>query len=107
MTEQINIHATLSDLDVEGGAEAFVFKLSETETLTFPSPEQMNWAEAEEFLQSFAEPGIKAQTIFKRWLSDEDYNALIESNLNMRQITKLVNLVTEHYNTVFGTSGND
>ena len=106
MTDRINVNASLKDLEVEAKAEPFKFALSRNKIITFPNPQDMPWDRAEEFMAAITGENTEISTIFSQWLSDDDYQKLKYENLSLGQITKLVQLVTGHYQAIFGTSGN-
>lgn len=96
---------SLNDLVVETKQTPFEFALSDDKVITFPAPTDMSWDEAEEFMSAMSGENTDFKTIFRTWLSDDDYQALADANLTLAQTVALVKLATSHYESVFGTAG--
>ena len=106
MTDRINVNASLRDLEIEAKSEPFKFALSRNKIITFPNPQDMAWDQAEEFMSTISGDNTSISTVFERWLSEDDYQKLKDENLTLGQVTKLIQLVTNHYQAIFGTPGN-
>lgn len=106
MTDRITVNNSLKDLEVEAGQEPFRFALSKNRIITFPSPQEMAWDEAEQFMNAISGEDTSISQVFEQWLSADDYQKLKDENLTLGQVTKLIQLVTKHYEAIFGTPGN-
>lgn len=106
MTDRITVNNSLKDLETEAGQEPFRFALSRNRIITFPSPQEMAWDEAEEFMNAISGENTSISEVFKQWLSEDDYKKLADEKLTLGQVTKLIQLVTKHYESVFGTAPN-
>lgn len=104
MTDAPKIHATLSDLDAASKAGPFVQGLNASKRITFPDPGEMEWTEAEEFLQDLQSQNTRG--MLEKWLSEADFKKLMDAKLNLYQISTLGNLVNAHYEAIFGERGN-
>ena len=107
MSDTIKVNASLASLDAQAEATPFVFGISKNKRITFPHPSDMSLEAAEALADILNSDGAKkASTVFERWLSAADYAALVAEKLTVRQANALAQLVTEHYQDVFGTPGN-
>ncbi len=102
----LKVNASLSALDVESNVEAYRFALSKNRVITFPNPADMAWDEAENFMAQISNPDVLISDVFKGWLSEADYQKLLDEKLKLAQVTKLAQLVAKHYDEVFGTGPN-
>ncbi|MFF5793678.1 hypothetical protein ACFY5D_16655 [Paeniglutamicibacter sp. NPDC012692] len=102
----LKVNANLSALDVESDVQPYRMALSKNKIITFPNPADMPWDEAEEFMAQITSPDVSISDVFKGWLSEEDYQKLIDEKLTMAQVTKLAQNVSAHFESVFGTTPN-
>lgn len=99
------IHATLAGLDVDAKPEPFRFGLPGGKVITFPDPGEMEWTEAEDFMEQVQAGSNRA--MMQRWLSEDDYQKLLDARLTLRQMAALGKAVGKHYEDVFGGPGED
>jgi len=99
-----NVH-TLASLDVETGAEPYVYMTKARKRVTFPDPGEMDAFEAEEMLISFGDPQITSKEMLQRWLSETDFKALGAEKLTFYQMLALIADVQKHYEAIFGKPG--
>lgn len=100
------VHASLASLDVEAAAEPFRFAVKNNKIITFPSPREMPWDQAETFMQSM-ESATSTTAVLEAWLSEEDYSALKASKLTLGQVEALMTKVGEHYEGILGDAPKD
>lgn len=103
MTDRPTIHDTLAGLDNEAHPEPYRLGLAGGKTITFPDPGDMEMEEFERFMADIE--GKPNSVIFKRWLSNDDYDKLKAEKLNIRQTVALAKKVTKHYEYIFGAQG--
>lgn len=103
MSKKNNI-PSLADLELEAGPKPFEFDLGES-VITFPSPTDMKWEDAQRFMNMLSGGDVEFATLFAVWLSEEDYMALEKADLTLGQTVALVKMVSKHYESVFGTAG--
>lgn len=103
MSDKPKIHASLASLEVEAAPEPFKFGLSGGKVITFPDPGDMDWLEAEAFMQDIA--GQPNSIVFEKWLSAEDFKKLKAEKLSLRQVTAISTAVGQHYQGIFGGPG--
>lgn len=104
MADAIKINSVMSDLDVTVAGK-YIHILPGNKRITFPDPGEMQWIEAEEFMQDF-EASRSNREAMEKWLSADDFKKLAESKLTMYQLNQLSVLVRKHYEAVFGDEGN-
>lgn len=103
-TRKINV--SLASLENETTySEPFVVGISGGKTITFPAPDQMEWDEAERFMQSLE--GQSPSQILESWLSEEDFAAFKAEKISLRTLNALLEQVTIHYSDIFGTAPKD
>jgi hypothetical protein len=103
-SDRPTIHATTAKLDAQAKPEAFVYMTSANARVTFPDPFDMEWEEAEAFLEELEAIGNSAAAL-QKWLSEDDYAALKTERLTLRQGLNLVTMVQQHYAGVLGSQG--
>lgn len=103
-TPKITPSATLASLDVESDVASFTFGLK-SKIITFPSPGDMPWDDAQAFMETMesGNPGAMLQA----WLSEEDHKILMDAKLTLNQMNKLLEKVVDHYQSIFGTAPKD
>lgn len=97
---------TLSALDKLDGAaavEEFTFGLK-NKVITFPDPFNLDAEETERFLLDMSKLQ-SPMAVFKRWLSDEDYQVLVDAHLTGRQAAVLLKAANRHYEALLGDQG--
>lgn len=103
MSDTPKIHATLSDLDASAKAGPFVQALKNNKRITFPDPGEMEWTEAIDLVDDITS---NARAAMKKWLSEADYNKLLEAKLTLYQFSELGRRVGQHYQAILGEPGN-
>ncbi len=94
---------TLQQLEIDGAPEQYRFALPGGKgIITFPDPGEMDWEEAEAFMQSIEQAG--SRETLARWLSADDFQKLLNAKLKARQLVALMRDVTRHYESFFGTA---
>lgn len=99
-----SFHATAAKLDADDHPEPFVFMTSAGHRCVFPDPFDMEWEAAEEFMQRIEGMSNSAQAL-QDWLSPEDYAALKDERLTLRQGMNLVAQIQRHYSSFLGNPG--
>lgn len=99
-----NVH-TLASLDVEAGAEPYVYMTKARKRVTFPDPGEMDAFDAEDMLISFSDPQVTSKEMLKRWLTETDFEALVAERLKLNQMLALIADVQRHYEAIFGKPG--
>lgn len=94
-----SIEALVSERD----PKPYVYKTQTGHEVIFPDPGELDWEEAEEWLEDMAR--MRNSEALAKWLSEEDYQALREEALNLRQMAKLLLIVQRHYGDIFGELG--
>ena len=97
------VHATAKALDFEAPGP-FVYGTKTGARVTFPDPSALEFEEADEFLRMIINSG-SARDALRRWLSEEDYTALLADGLTWGQMTRLMEIVAKHYEVLLGTPG--
>ncbi|WP_172121315.1 hypothetical protein [Actinomyces faecalis] len=95
--------AALNDLDGAAAPGPFTFGIG-SKVVTFPDPMDLPAEETERFLtdmQSLSWP----MEVFRRWLSDEDYQLLVDQRLTGRQAVLLLRQANRHYEAGMGSLG--
>lgn len=96
----------LAQLEVEE-VGPYVVGLSNSKRISFPDPGAMNAFEADEFATDLMS-AKSAADVFKRWLSEADFQKLKEEkNFNLYKMKKLMSTLQKHYEAAFGTQGED
>lgn len=104
MSDKPTIHSTAADLDTEGKPEAYVHATRAGKRVTFPDVFDMEFEEAERFLDDLN--GDQSNSaVLKKWLSEKDYEALRADKLSLRGIGILLQKVMNHYQGTVGTPG--
>lgn len=101
------IHATASLLDSEAKPEPFVYTTKRNARLTFPDPLEMEWEEAETFIQELLGGGTSTSEGLQKWLGPEQFTKLKSDRLTYRQLISLMNKLRTHYFAILGTPGED
>jgi len=70
--------------------------------VTFPSPLDMNWREAEEFTTQMSAENASIGEVFSKWLSPEDFQKIEDADLTMGALMALAKAVGDHYGAVLG-----
>lgn len=106
MADKIKINDSLDSLDIEATREPYRLGLPGNKVVTFPDPLDMGFVEAEEFVRALTSGEMTVAESFEKWLSKDDYKALVEANLTLRQVVALTEKVANYYKDVFGEPGN-
>lgn len=104
--DKIQVNDSLDSLDVEETRDPYRFALPGNKIITFPDPMDMGFVEAEEFVRALTTGEMSLAESFEKWLSEEDFKALKDANLTLRQVAALTQKVAAHYQDVFGDPGN-
>lgn len=103
--DRIKVNDTLTSLDVQAAPEPYRFGLPGNKVITFPDPGEMDWNDAEKFMEDVTNPQARIVDLMKMWLSEEDFQTLLDAHLTLRQMLALFTKVGKHYGDVFGTLG--
>ena len=104
MSDTPTIHAVLSQIETAASPEPFTLALSDNRRIAFPDPGDMRWEEAEQLLVDLSTPG-RGRMVFRRWLSEADYDALMSEAITLKQMTALMDKLQAHYSAIFGQPG--
>lgn len=85
------------------------YPLSNGKLITFPDVYDLPLEEAEQFFDEIesAQGSGKLSPALKRWLSPEDYKALVAEYPSPRKLGPVVSAVMDHYQGVWGKPGED
>jgi len=85
------------------------YPLANGKLITFPDVYDLPLEDAEAFFDDLnnGQRTGKMSPALKRWLTDEDYKALIAEYPTPRKIGPVVNAVMSYYESVWGTPGED
>ena len=100
------INLNLTDLDTEVKPEPYVVMTRQNKRVTFPDIFDMPDEQGEEFLLDFSND-TPDSIVLKKWLSTEDYEALREHGLTLRQRSSMIHQVMEYYQGTFGDEGEE
>lgn len=95
--------AALKTLDGAAAVEEFTFGIR-NRVIRFPDPLSLDAEETERFMadmQDLSSP----MTVMKRWLSEEDYQTLLDAHLTGRQAIVLLREANRHYEALLGDQG--
>lgn len=99
-------NATLNGLaKIESGGPFEYVTRTGRDTVTFPDLGKMNWLEGERFMQDIQ--SLPESKWLPKYLSEKDWKLFKEENLTMVEMVAVVRAIVEHYQGVFGTSGED
>lgn len=104
-SDRIKVTRTLAQLDVSAAPEPYRLGLPGNKVVTFPDPGEMAWDEAEAFVTDMTSPTTSVTDVLRRWLSEDDFEALKESKMTLRQMIALTEDVVRHYGDIFGGPG--
>lgn len=105
INDKPTIHASTSKLDQQGLPEPFVFVTGSGHRITFPDPLDMDFEQAEEFLEDLN--GKKNSEILPKWIGADDYEALKAERLSLRKLRTLLDMVVVHYQGALGDAGEE
>lgn len=105
-TDKIKVNDSLASLDVEATREPYRFALPGNKIIAFPDPMDLDFIEAEEFVRALTSGEMTLAESFEKWLSEEDFQALKDARLTLRQVAALTQKVAAYYQDVFGEPGN-
>lgn len=99
-------NSTLARLGKTEKPEAYVYVTRTGKTkVTFPDPGEMDWLEAESFLDELG--SSKDSAFLKRWLSDADYKKIVAEKWTLREKNHVLQDLFQHYEEIFGTPGEE
>lgn len=93
----------LSRLDGAATPEPFVLGVA-SKRIVFPDPLAMDATETERFMRDI-ESMRWPMEVFRRWLTPEDYQVLIDAHLTGRQAALLMRKASRHYQEFYGDQG--
>lgn len=105
MADKITPTDTLASLDADAKPEPYILGVG-NQLIKFPDPLELDFEESDEFLASMR-TATDSSAFLRRWLSDEDYQALADAKPTGRQIQALVRRVLAHYELVMGEPGEE
>ena len=97
--------AALDKLDGAAAAAPFRFGLK-NKLITFPDPMELDALETEKFLQDMQSISAPMAALH-RWLSETDYQAIVDAHLTGRQVMLLLREANKHYERALGEPGKD
>lgn len=97
------VHASAAKLDQQGTPEAFVYMTKAGHRITWPDPLDMDFEDAEEFLDDLN--GKRNSEVLPKWIGDDDYAALKADHLSLKKLRALLDMVVSHYQGVLGDEG--
>ncbi|WP_114202316.1 hypothetical protein [Janibacter anophelis] len=99
-------NSTLARLGKTEKPEPYVYRTrTGKDKVVFPDPGEMDWLEAENFLSDMG--SSKDSAFLKKWLDDDDYNALVAEKWTLREKNLVLEDVFAHYEDIFGTPGEE
>lgn len=103
--DKLQVNDSLKSLDSEASVGPYRFALSGNKIITFLSPEEMPWEEAEELMLmvSTAAPS----ELFQKWLSEDDHKKFKDEKLNLKQVIELSKKIANHFEAFFGDAPKD
>lgn len=98
---------SVSDLDTETNQDPVRVPLKGGKFVTFPDVYDMPLEEAEDFFRALAlaEQTAVFTPVLKRWLSDDDYKALVEAYPTLRKLQPVIERVMAVYEKSWGPVG--
>ena len=97
--------AALDKLDGAAAVEPFTFGIR-NKVVSFPDPFALDAEETEVFMEDIQKL-TTPMTIFRRWLSEEDYQVIVDSHLTGRQAAVLLREANRHYEAILGGMGKE
>ncbi|WP_336715332.1 hypothetical protein [Arthrobacter sp. USHLN218] len=106
MADKPTVHLSLAKVRKEvEKPEPFGVGLSNSKIVTFPDLFAMESVEAEEIFASLNQTSTN-WTILRRWLPEDDANALKAEKLSVRELATVVQAAVKYYEDAYGESGN-
>lgn len=96
-------HGSIDALVSEHDPKPYVYTTKAGVDVTFPDPGELDWEEAEEWLEDMMR--LKNSEGLTKWLEEDEYEALRQEGLTLRQMVKLMAIVQRHYGDIFGDLG--
>lgn len=97
---------SLQDKAAEVNREPARFKAGEG-FITFPDPMVMDAFESDELLTFIMSPQTDSRASLKKWLSEEDFQKVVDAKLTRRALGSLMKQVQAYYDDVFASPGED
>jgi len=97
------------DVGDEINPDPAMYPLKSGKLVVFPDVFDLPIEEAEHFLDqlAIAESNGKITPVLKKWLSEEDYKALLEEYPTIRKLRPVFNGVMNYYYSIWGNPGEE